>query len=144
MEGRVPNLSERLKDGTTLLLYREENKNNALRIRLENIDFGSFTTNGRHWLVKDKSTLRQTKIKCPEITLAALNIKRFATQHANLYPSYPGSKNLQPDGTVILSAGVRISEHQIGIVLPAGYAYKSKKRENAHFTVKWLPPPDDD
>jgi hypothetical protein len=133
-----PDTKKKRNDGSTLLIYSGEIKTPYLSLRLYNIDFESCTKDGRHWLVTDNETLHQTKIKCPEVTLAALNIEQFDIHHDNVYPSYPGSKNLQPDGTVILSARVRIPDQKIGIILPASYSYRSIKRNNDHFTVKRL------
>jgi hypothetical protein len=115
-----------------------------LGARLHNVDYESCTIAGRQWLVTDTETLHQASIQCPQVTLTALNINQFGTFHANIYPSLPDSKNLQPDGSVILSARVKITDPTFGIVLPARYEFNSIKRKNGHFTVKRLQQHDDD
>lgn len=57
----------------------------SLGVRLYNVDYESCTIAGRHWLVTDRETHRQTRIQCPQVTLSALNINQFDTYHANIY-----------------------------------------------------------
>lgn len=131
----TPLKKKRLDSGESLLIYHGEIRNPTLSLSDYKIDFKSFKKDENCWRGKNKSG-EDIFFKTPEVTLEHINSIDYESYYTKTFKSTPESKNLQPDGRIILSAKVSIDSKEYAIILPSSLNYKSIRVKDGHFTVK--------
>lgn len=130
-----PSEKKLLDGGSSLLLYKGIINNPCLSFSSVNLDFDSLTKKNNAWHGKTLSG-EPVYYKTPEVTLEHVNETGFDSYYTRTFQSSPGTKNLQPDGRVILSAKITLDEEQYGIILPSSLNFKSIRVRDGRFVAK--------